>query len=336
MCRVLAIATLVLLARGVEPAGPSEFHVVSHFFSDDGALFYYRIVDVTQDGSDSVIRYTRIAPTNVYCPRLIIQSAEAKVRSKSPAQLVGTKNPCAVNSLALRAAVRKYRKRVGVLEAISFGIVAQCGHSSISLELPYVESVDLDKMESSNPEMVQLWDLGSDITRSVFGPNDIFHGHSEEEDLTLQKTGQKLLAQLISGRYDRALAAAAEGNVGTWKKPSFRSLLASYHGPITATEDKATYIPRLLNATEYHFVNFVAPKYAVLAMQARIQGKVELQLNVEPTTGQVQGASVISGHPLLTTSAIDAANQWRFEANSLRSDTLNVTIEYALPCEQRP
>jgi TonB family protein len=332
-CRLLTMATMVVLAQGAELAGPSEFYVVSQFFSDNGALFYYRVIDVTQDGSDSVIRYIRIAPTNVFCPRLIIQAAEARVRDKSPAQLVAGNNPCAVKPSALKATLSKYKQQAGVFETISFGIIAQCGHSSFSLGLPHEGRVNLEKMKAFDPVTVRLWDLGSDITASVFGPRDIFHDRSEEEDLALQRAGEKLVPELTSGRYDSGLAAAVSGNVGRWKKPSFRALLSSYGGPITATEAKRSYVPQLLNPTAYRFSQFVAPKYPPLAMHAGIQGKVELQLAVEVTTGKVPRASVVSGHPLLASPAIDAAKQWRFEANSVSSETVNVTIEYALRCQ---
>ncbi len=187
-------------------------------------------------------------------------------------------------------------------------------------------------MEALYPATIRLWELGAEISASGFGPNDDFAIRREEDDLVLQQTGQDLLPQLISGRYDRALALAVKGNVGKWKDPSFRSLLAGYQGPMSAAEAKASYEPQLLKATDYRFDKFVVPNYAPLAIQGRIQGKVELQLTVEAETGEVQNASVISGHPLLAPSAVEAAKQWRFEAKSLGTDRVKVTIEYALRC----
>lgn len=332
LSRLLLVASVAVLAQAAEPAGPSEFYVVSQFFSDNGALFYYRVIDVKQIGSDSVIRYVRIAPTNVHCPRKIIQVAEATVRDKTPAQLVGSNNPCAVKPKDLRAALNKHRERVGVFEAISFGIVAQCGNSSVSLGLPNVESVNVEDMKSSDPAAVRLWDLASEIAGSVIGPNDIFHDRSEDDDLALQRTGEKLVPELISGRYDRGLAAAAKGNVGTWKHPSFRSILADYRGPISQAEAKASYVPQLLNPTAYRLRHFTAPIYPPLALMARIQGRVELRLTVEPATGDIRNAEMVSGHPLLAPSAVAAAKQWRFEADSVGSGAVNVTIEFALNC----
>jgi TonB family protein len=331
--RLLIIAAMAIAAHGAELAGPSEFYVVSQFFSDYGAQFYYRDIDVKQVGSDSVIRYARVAPTNVYCRRLIIQAVEARVRDKSPAQLVGINNPCAVKPAALRAALHKYPQRGGGFETISFGIVAQCGPSSVSLGLPAAEGVNLNNLKSAYPAMVRLWDLSADIIDPAFGPTDIFHDRSEQDDLVLQLAGEKLVTELISGRYDIGLAAAVRGNVGTWKDPSFRSLLVSYQGPIGATEAKASYVPKLLNSTAYRFTDFVAPEYPRLAMMARIQGTVELQLTLGPATGEVHSVSAVSGHPLLTPTAIEAAKQWRFAQNSVGSETITIAIEYALRCQ---
>jgi len=182
--------------------------------------------------------------------------------------------------------------------------------------------------------MVQLWGLAGEVTATAFGPDDIFQDRGEEVDLALQRAGERLVPELTSGRYDIGLAAAVKGNVGTWKNPSFRSLLASYRGPIPEAETKASLVPQLLNAGAYRFSHFVAPKYAALAMQARIRGKVALHLTVRSATGEVHSASIVSGHPLLTPSAVEAARQWRFEPNSVSSETVNVIIEYDLRCQQ--
>ncbi|MCU1233651.1 MAG: hypothetical protein JWP63_1618 [Candidatus Solibacter sp.] len=139
------------------------------------------------------------------------------------------------------------------------------------------------------------------ITTPTVGPNDIFHDPTEQDDLDLQRAGEKWLPDLISGRYDEGLAAAVNGSVGQRKNPTFESLFTGYRGPISATEAKASFIPQLLNAAACHFANFVAPRYPPLAVMARIQGKVDLQVTVVPTTGDLPTASVISGHPLLRT-----------------------------------
>jgi TonB family protein len=321
------------IAHAAETAGPSEFYIVSVFFSDNGALFYYRVIDVQTDGPDSLIRYTRIAPTNDYCRnRTIVQTATARVRNMSPSQLVKGNNPCSVKPEKLDGALKKYIHTTGAFETISFGIVAKCGSLSVTLGLPTIEEVDLKRMHRAHPEIAQLWNLTADITVPAFGSKDIFHDRKEEDDLVLQRAGEKLVSELVSGRYDIGLAAACRGNIGTWASPSFRSLLESYGGPVSATEAKTSFVPQLVNAQTHKFIHFVAPKYPILALQARIQGRVELQLTVDPATGEVLSASVVSGHPLLAPSAIEAAKHWRFVMDSSDPQVVSVTLDFAFRC----
>ncbi len=199
-----------------------------------------------------------------------------------------------------------------------------------------IERVDMNKMKAAHPDLAALWDLSSAITGSAFGDKDIFPDRSEEEDLALQTAGAALVPELTSGRYDIGLAAAVKGNVGNWKSPNFRSLLASYRGPVSAAEAKAAYVPELVNAQSYRLTCFAPPKYPPLALQARIQGKVELQVAVEPSTGEVRDVSAISGHPLLKPAAIDAAKQWRFVPNSVPAETVILTVDFALRCPSAP
>lgn len=164
---------------------------------------------------------------NIFCPRIIVQAVESRVHDKSPAELVRRNNPCAVSPASLHAAIDPYRKGASVLEAISFGIVAQCGQSSVSLGLPIDESLDMEKMKAVHPEVAALWTLTADVTSPVFGENDIFHERSEQENAVLQSEGARLVPELVSGRYDIGLGAAeakaaftAAGNAGTHIRPS--------------------------------------------------------------------------------------------------------------------
>jgi TonB family protein len=68
-------------------------------------------------------------------------------------------------------------------------------------------------------------------------------------------------------------------------------------------------------------------------MQAGIQGKVELRLTVTPANGEVLSASVVSGHPLLNSSALEAAAQWRFAPGSISSEHPTLTLDFALRCQ---
>lgn len=320
---------IAMMARGTVVTRPSQFYTVSVFFSDNGPAFYYRIIDVKQDGPDSVVRYVRIAPVG-FCPKLVVQAAEARIRDTSPAQLAGKINPCAVSPEALKTSLERYRRSEAVLEAISFGLVAQCGPSSVALTLPIDQQVDLKGLAKMHPEMARLWDLTGAITDRVFGKKDVFHDRRDEEEAALQSAGEKLVPELISDLYDAGLRLAVAGNVGTGRSPTFRSLLATYRGPVKPGDDRP--VPELLNGQAYQFSKYAPPIFPPLPLQARIQGHVDLQLTVQPETGQVNGVTVVSGHPLLTPAAVDAAKQWRFIPNSVQSEMVNVTLDFAIRC----
>jgi protein TonB len=55
----------------------------------------------------------------------------------------------------------------------------------------------------------------------------------------------------------------------------------------------------------------VKPVYPRVAREARIQGSVKFTALIAPN-GTVSRLQLISGHPLLVKSAMDAARQWRY------------------------
>ena len=55
----------------------------------------------------------------------------------------------------------------------------------------------------------------------------------------------------------------------------------------------------------------VQPPYPPLARQARIQGQVVLQADISKD-GTIQNLRLISGHPMLAPSAIEAVKQWKY------------------------
>ena len=65
------------------------------------------------------------------------------------------------------------------------------------------------------------------------------------------------------------------------------------------------------------------PVYPPLARQARIQGAVVLHAIIDKD-GQVAKLEVISGHPLLVQSALDAVKQWRYKPTQLNGEPVEV------------
>jgi protein TonB len=77
----------------------------------------------------------------------------------------------------------------------------------------------------------------------------------------------------------------------------------------------------------------VQPPYPPLARQARIQGQVVLQADISKD-GTIQNLRLISGHPMLAPSAIEAVKQWRYKPYFMNGEKVEVetqiTVIYSL------
>ncbi len=75
------------------------------------------------------------------------------------------------------------------------------------------------------------------------------------------------------------------------------------------------------------------PIYPILAKQARLEGDVMIDAVID-TAGNVVEMQVLSGHPLLVPSALDALRRWKYEPTYLNDEPvpvrLLVTIKFQL------
>ncbi len=70
-------------------------------------------------------------------------------------------------------------------------------------------------------------------------------------------------------------------------------------------------------------IHKVQPQYPPLARQARIQGVVVLQALIGKD-GSIQNLHVVSGHPMLTNSALEAVKEWRYKPYYLNGEPVEV------------
>jgi len=78
--------------------------------------------------------------------------------------------------------------------------------------------------------------------------------------------------------------------------------------------------------SEGNLVRKVQPAYPQLARTARIQGSVVLQAVISKE-GAIENLKVLTGHPLLVQSAIDAVRQWRYRPYILNGDPIEVETQ---------
>jgi len=97
-------------------------------------------------------------------------------------------------------------------------------------------------------------------------------------------------------------------------------------GPAVPPPPKPTAPARIKqggNVTAASIITQTKPVYPALARQARIQGNVVLHAIIDKD-GKVAQLEVISGHPLLVQSALDAVKQWRYKPTLLNGDPVEV------------
>lgn len=68
------------------------------------------------------------------------------------------------------------------------------------------------------------------------------------------------------------------------------------------------------------------PEYPPLAKMARIQGSVRLEAIIS-RDGTIQDLKVLSGHPLLVKSALEAVQRWRYQPTLLNGEAVEVITE---------
>jgi len=73
-------------------------------------------------------------------------------------------------------------------------------------------------------------------------------------------------------------------------------------------------------------VRKASPVYPPLARQARISGTVRLQAIIG-VDGAIRELRVLSGHPLLVRSALDAVQQWRYRPTELNNQPVEVLTQ---------
>jgi TonB family protein len=83
------------------------------------------------------------------------------------------------------------------------------------------------------------------------------------------------------------------------------------------------------NADE-HLVKRIDPEYPPLARAARLQGKVLLKATISKD-GDVTAVTVVSGHPMLAPSAIEAVRKWKYKPFLVDGQPMTVKAEIEVP-----
>lgn len=106
------------------------------------------------------------------------------------------------------------------------------------------------------------------------------------------------------------------------------NLFESGSGPILpAVRPPNTVAPlRISRVSEGNLIHKVQPVYPPLARTARIQGAVVLQAVISKQ-GTIKNLKVLTGHPMLVPSAIEAVRQWCYRPYVLNNEPVEVETQ---------
>jgi protein TonB len=79
-----------------------------------------------------------------------------------------------------------------------------------------------------------------------------------------------------------------------------------------------------------NLTNRISPTYPALAKAARIQGDVRLEVFISKT-GNVDSVKVVSGHPMLIPSAVEAVKKWQYKPFLVDDQPVAVKTEIEVP-----
>ena len=98
---------------------------------------------------------------------------------------------------------------------------------------------------------------------------------------------------------------------------------ANAQQPDAPPAKKITRVRQGGNITAKMLVHKVQPKYPEVAKEKGVEGTVRLHVIIarDGSVGQIE---LISGHPLLAQSALDAVRQWKYRVTYLNGDPVEV------------
>ncbi len=117
-----------------------------------------------------------------------------------------------------------------------------------------------------------------------------------------------------------------EGGTGTSRHGVWGSVGPSVAVAPPSSPAAPTHPVKVSHWAEGNLIYRVQPIYPPLARQARIQGTVELRAIVSKA-GTIENLAVVSGHPMLVKSALEAVRQWRYRPYLLNGDPIEVETD---------
>jgi TonB family protein len=351
---LLIFLCLLIPVSSSERKTQNQTPVLNRFCIVDRALVW-SILDVQQIDNGILVRLIQIEKGTDPCGDITtkVKAIEKSISQISPSKLVGNNNPCTISADVIHRSTKANEEILGP----KLGVIASCGDEERSIFLPSMKALNIINLlpdfvdgfrvkdeylyaknvayqKNQEPQIAALGYLEEQIAKIVFGDAikfdqiyGIMNYLNAEHDDKLQQFGQSLIPELRSGKYDKGLFRGNEYIRAS--ESSFREILRDY----VLKEKVPVYSGKLVHAEQFHFIKYVAPPYPELALRARVSGNINLELVVDPQTGNTSDAHVISGHSLLEDAAVKAALQWQFDPSLQKLEqSIKLTLNFSFQC----
>ncbi len=104
------------------------------------------------------------------------------------------------------------------------------------------------------------------------------------------------------------------------------SIFSGSNPPLPVAPKPAARTFRTSSIMEGSLIRRLQPVYPSLARSVRVQGSVVLAAVISKA-GTIENLRVVSGHPMLVQSAIDAVSQWRYRPYILNNEAIEVETQ---------
>jgi hypothetical protein len=319
-CAVLLLDATLLPQKHspVLPVPPNEFVIARHTFVDFGPpLDFYELFIAHSAAKGTSIERISVTPPADVCFAPAKTEVASAALSETPAELLGSTNPCTIPENELRRELKRC-KNCSVFSGAKVVMQVQCG-----TQTRLVRSDILDRdMFDANPKTPEhtSWTMGllqkldSAVGPSVFEKQRILPMPKNNEP-PASHSDSATLRDLAAGKYDALFQGAPD-------KPSDLYRASQIPPPIPKIQ--------LIRSIPLQPDVSVEPTYPPLARAAHIEGTVSFRLAVDGEGGPTD-LTFESGNPLLRGVVTEAVEKWRFPINSA-GQQVEATIEFNLNC----
>ena len=343
----IALAAMVCLLAGVadskrrSPDRLKEFYVVDVADFDTYPYWGTDILDVKPEAGGTRVRYISVDAATAQCgDEPAIQGARSALANAKVTDLAFGIDFCALDPKEFNRTVAEHVRKPREYYSLRSAVVARCKGEWRVFQLPNFQ-MDVASLKRIIPSASRIARLSERVLSRAF-PN-----HSLEASRSDLLPDSAELRDVQEGRFDQGFWFVAKDGEPPGLParvtlsdidPSFgansdvsklHNVLARYKHPERKLKGKVT----LVSTDGYKLVQYADPEYSILAVLARIEGKAEFSLHVNPKTGRVQRAVALSASPMIIPTAQRVLTRWRFDPSQSLPQTINAVLDFSVHCE---